>query len=79
MLFPISVQVFCFWHSVFTTYVFSVGFYQMSKIAVTPSIVLAEFLLYRKKVSFSKVSSFFFAMLMCTWKYCILIIQVLAG
>lgn len=33
----------------------SVGFYQMSKIAVTPSIVLAEFLLYRKKVSFSKV------------------------
>ncbi|XP_059461203.1 nucleotide-sugar uncharacterized transporter 1 [Corylus avellana] len=33
----------------------SVGFYQMSKIAVTPSIVLAEFLLYRKKVSFPKV------------------------
>lgn len=33
----------------------SVGFYQMSKIAVTPSIVLAEFLWYRKKVSFSKV------------------------
>ncbi|GMN62043.1 hypothetical protein TIFTF001_031124 [Ficus carica] len=33
----------------------SVGFYQMSKIAVTPSIVLAEFLLYKKKVSFSKV------------------------
>ncbi|KAM1519769.1 hypothetical protein ACFX1Z_022538 [Malus domestica] len=33
----------------------SVGFYQMSKIAVTPSIVLAEFLLYNKRVSFSKV------------------------
>lgn len=33
----------------------SIGFYQMSKIAVTPSIVLAEFLLYKKKVSFSKV------------------------
>ncbi|XP_030953232.1 nucleotide-sugar uncharacterized transporter 1 [Quercus lobata] len=33
----------------------SVGFYQMSKIAVTPSIVLAEFILYKKKVSFSKV------------------------
>ncbi|CAB4262072.1 unnamed protein product [Prunus armeniaca] len=32
----------------------SVGFYQMSKIAVTPSIVLAEFLLYNKRVSFSK-------------------------
>ncbi|XP_021891437.1 nucleotide-sugar uncharacterized transporter 1 [Carica papaya] len=33
----------------------SVGFYQMAKIAVTPSIVLAEFLCYRKRVSFSKV------------------------
>ncbi|KAG6698668.1 hypothetical protein I3842_08G031400 [Carya illinoinensis] len=33
----------------------SVGFYQMSKIAVTPSIVLAEFIFYKKKVSFSKV------------------------
>ncbi|XP_022134913.1 nucleotide-sugar uncharacterized transporter 1 isoform X2 [Momordica charantia] len=33
----------------------SVGFYQMAKIAVTPSIVLAEFILYGKKVSFSKV------------------------
>ncbi|KAB1204306.1 hypothetical protein CJ030_MR8G004636 [Morella rubra] len=33
----------------------SVGFYQMSKIAVTPSIVLAEFIWYKKKVSFSKV------------------------
>ncbi|KAG5105586.1 hypothetical protein JHK82_042556 [Glycine max] len=34
----------------------SIGFYQMAKIAVTPSIVLAEFVLYRKKVSFAKVS-----------------------
>ncbi|XP_022921327.1 nucleotide-sugar uncharacterized transporter 1-like [Cucurbita pepo subsp. pepo] len=33
----------------------SVGFYQMAKIAVTPSIVLAEFILYGKKVSYSKV------------------------
>ncbi|KGN65499.1 nucleotide-sugar uncharacterized transporter 1 [Cucumis sativus] len=33
----------------------SVGFYQMAKIAVTPSIVLAEFILYGKKVSFLKV------------------------
>ncbi|KAG2699542.1 hypothetical protein I3760_07G196200 [Carya illinoinensis] len=33
----------------------SVGFYQMSKIAVTPSIVLAEFILYKKRVSCSKV------------------------
>ncbi|XP_031278532.1 nucleotide-sugar uncharacterized transporter 1-like [Pistacia vera] len=33
----------------------SVGFYQMAKIAVTPSIVLAEFLWYRKKVSLLKV------------------------
>ncbi|KAL5698015.1 hypothetical protein ACHQM5_029104 [Ranunculus cassubicifolius] len=28
----------------------SVGFYQMAKIAVTPTIVLAEFLLFKKKV-----------------------------
>ncbi|XP_010928064.2 nucleotide-sugar uncharacterized transporter 2 [Elaeis guineensis] len=33
----------------------SVGFYQMAKIAVTPTIVLAEFMLFRKKVSFRKV------------------------
>ncbi|CAF2121274.1 unnamed protein product [Brassica napus] len=33
----------------------SVGFYQMAKIAVTPSIVFAEFLWYRKRVSFLKV------------------------
>ncbi|XP_056692362.1 nucleotide-sugar uncharacterized transporter 2 isoform X2 [Spinacia oleracea] len=33
----------------------SVGFYQMAKIAVTPSIVVAEFILLRKKVSFQKV------------------------
>ncbi|KAF5197024.1 Nucleotide/sugar transporter family protein, partial [Thalictrum thalictroides] len=33
----------------------SVGFYQMAKIAVTPTIVLAEFVLFRKKVSFKKV------------------------
>ncbi|MED6141049.1 hypothetical protein PIB30_099504 [Stylosanthes scabra] len=32
----------------------SIGFYQMAKIAVTPSIVVAEFVLYRKKVSLSK-------------------------
>ncbi|XP_031381703.1 nucleotide-sugar uncharacterized transporter 1 isoform X2 [Punica granatum] len=33
----------------------SIGFYQMSKIAVTPSIVLAEFIFYDKRVSFLKV------------------------
>lgn len=33
----------------------SVGFYQMAKIGVTPTIVLAEFVLYRKIVSFQKV------------------------
>ncbi|PRQ35085.1 hypothetical protein RchiOBHm_Chr5g0076161 [Rosa chinensis] len=30
----------------------SVGFYQMAKIAVTPTIVLAEFILFRKTISF---------------------------
>ncbi|XP_078431994.1 nucleotide/sugar transporter family protein [Wolffia australiana] len=33
----------------------SVGFYQMAKISVTPTIVLAEFILFRKKVSTRKV------------------------
>ncbi|KAG6685976.1 nucleotide-sugar uncharacterized transporter 2 isoform X2 [Carya illinoinensis] len=33
----------------------SVGFYQMAKIAVTPTIVLAEFILFRKTISFNKV------------------------
>lgn len=33
----------------------SVGFYQMAKIAVTPSIVLAEFILFRKTISYKKV------------------------
>ncbi|OMO70060.1 hypothetical protein CCACVL1_19119 [Corchorus capsularis] len=33
----------------------SVGFYQMAKIAVTPSIVFAEFLWYKKRVTCSKV------------------------
>ncbi|KAI4380583.1 hypothetical protein MLD38_006758 [Melastoma candidum] len=33
----------------------SVGFYQMSKIAVTPSVVLAEFVVYGKRVSLLKV------------------------
>ncbi|KAJ6754030.1 SOLUTE CARRIER FAMILY 35 [Salix purpurea] len=33
----------------------SVGFYQMSKIAVTPSIVLAEFIIFRKTISYKKV------------------------
>ncbi|XP_042497422.1 nucleotide-sugar uncharacterized transporter 2 [Macadamia integrifolia] len=32
----------------------SIGFYQMAKIAVTPTIVLAEFILFRKMVSFNK-------------------------
>ncbi|CAA6674413.1 unnamed protein product [Spirodela intermedia] len=35
----------------------SVGFYQMAKISVTPTIVLAEFILFRKKVSTHKVLS----------------------
>ncbi|XP_010927272.2 nucleotide-sugar uncharacterized transporter 2 [Elaeis guineensis] len=33
----------------------SVGFYQMAKIAVTPTIVLAEFMIFRKTVSYQKV------------------------
>ncbi|PON40129.1 Sugar phosphate transporter domain containing protein [Parasponia andersonii] len=33
----------------------SVGFYQMAKIAVTPTIVLAEFILFKKTISFKKV------------------------
>ncbi|KAF0903406.1 hypothetical protein E2562_027696 [Oryza meyeriana var. granulata] len=33
----------------------SVGFYQMAKIAVTPTIVAAEFILLKKKVSLQKV------------------------
>ncbi|KAK1399788.1 TPT domain-containing protein [Heracleum sosnowskyi] len=33
----------------------SVGFYQMAKIAVTPAIVLAEFIVFQKKISFQKV------------------------
>ncbi|KAK3200051.1 hypothetical protein Dsin_023466 [Dipteronia sinensis] len=33
----------------------SVGFYQMTKIAVTPTIVLAEFILFRKTISCKKV------------------------
>ncbi|KAF7141994.1 hypothetical protein RHSIM_Rhsim06G0232200 [Rhododendron simsii] len=37
----------------------SVGFYQMAKIAVTPTIVLAEFILFRKTVTFNKVREFY--------------------
>lgn len=33
----------------------SVGFYQMAKIAVTPAIVLAEFIFFGKRISFLKV------------------------
>lgn len=33
----------------------SVGFYQMAKIAVTPTIVLAEFVLFAKTISFKKI------------------------
>ncbi|KAK9156378.1 hypothetical protein Sjap_003858 [Stephania japonica] len=33
----------------------SVGFYQMAKISVTPTIVLAEFILFKKRISFNKV------------------------
>ncbi|KAK3021533.1 hypothetical protein RJ639_046481 [Escallonia herrerae] len=33
----------------------SVGFYQMAKISVTPTIVLAEFILFGKTISFNKV------------------------
>lgn len=35
----------------------SVGFYQMAKIAVTPTIVLAEFVLFGKVISFQKALS----------------------
>ncbi|XP_062079814.1 nucleotide-sugar uncharacterized transporter 2 isoform X2 [Humulus lupulus] len=33
----------------------SVGFYQMAKIAVTPTIVLTEFILFKKSISYQKV------------------------
>ncbi|XP_019183091.1 PREDICTED: uncharacterized membrane protein At1g06890-like [Ipomoea nil] len=33
----------------------SVGFYQMAKIAVTPTIVMVEFILFTRKISFQKV------------------------
>ncbi|XP_057982621.1 nucleotide-sugar uncharacterized transporter 2 isoform X1 [Malania oleifera] len=33
----------------------SVGFYQMAKISVTPTIVIAEFILFRKTISFNRV------------------------
>ncbi|XP_039011235.1 nucleotide-sugar uncharacterized transporter 1-like [Hibiscus syriacus] len=32
----------------------SVGFYQMAKIAITPLIVLLEFIWYKKRIAFSK-------------------------
>ncbi|KAL3614719.1 hypothetical protein CASFOL_041476 [Castilleja foliolosa] len=35
----------------------SVGFYQMAKIAVTPTIVAAEFILFKKTISFSKIAT----------------------
>ncbi|TYH45426.1 hypothetical protein ES332_D11G263900v1 [Gossypium tomentosum] len=34
----------------------SVGFYQMAKIAITPLIVLAEFIWYKKRIAFSKIN-----------------------
>ncbi|WOL19430.1 hypothetical protein Cni_G28228 [Canna indica] len=39
----------------------SVGFYQMAKIAVTPTIVFAEFMFFSKKVCLQKVISLAFA------------------
>jgi hypothetical protein len=41
-------------YSVF--FIFSVGFYQMAKIAVTPTIVAEEFILFQKKVSLRNVN-----------------------
>lgn len=40
----------------FCSFACSIGFYQMAKIAVTPTIVLAEFVLFRKAISHKKVS-----------------------
>lgn len=37
----------------------SVGFYQMAKISVTPTIALAEFLLFSKKTTLYKVGGGF--------------------
>lgn len=37
----------------------SVGFYQMAKIAVTPTIVFSEFILFKKTISFKKVLALF--------------------
>ena len=44
----LTLESFCFCPS-------SVGFYQMAKIAVTPTIVLAEFVLFKKPLSATKV------------------------
>ncbi|KAH0854192.1 hypothetical protein HID58_090129 [Brassica napus] len=44
----LTLESFCFCPS-------SVGFYQMAKIAVTPTIVLAEFVLFKKTLSSTKV------------------------
>lgn len=44
----------------------SVGFYQMAKIAVTPTIVFSEFILFKKTISFKKVSNQETSLYYCT-------------
>jgi hypothetical protein len=47
-------------------FIFSVGFYQMAKIAVNPTIVVAEFILFEKKVSLQKVFFRTFFLIFCS-------------
>jgi hypothetical protein len=73
---PDSVYILCFFrilyvyvqwfllHVFSVSLLFSVGFYQMAKIAVTPTIVAAEFMLFQKKVSFQKVRFLWFTIVL---------------
>ena len=58
---------FLFLFSHFEYLLCSVGFYQMAKISVTPTIVLAEFILLKKTVSFKKVSILNFPISFTSW------------
>lgn len=58
--------------SPFGSFCCSVGFYQMAKIAVTPSIVVAEFIIFKKTISSTKVTDNFFHFL-CYLLYTLLL------
>lgn len=58
LLFSLTIQITC-----------SVGFYQMAKIAVTPTIVLAEFVLFRKTIASTKVNPIYVYIHVCVCMY----------